>query len=82
MEHAQKLIQDAADQASKVGYVLDTALAGSAVAAWLLEIEQIIGAVGAGLIFLLALGTAVYRFLYWRAQARRAELEFNRDQSE
>ena len=65
-----------------VGYMLDTALAGGAVAAYVLQIEQLLGAIGAAAIFLLALGTALYRFLYWRARSKRADIELHRAEDE
>lgn len=63
---------DHADSAKAVaGWVGDVILGTGAVGAWLLEIEKAMGAVGALVIFVLALGTAVYRFQYWRSKARR-----------
>lgn len=61
------------------GWVGDAILGTSAVGAWLLEIEKVMGAVGAAIIFALALATAIYRFMYWRSKAKREQAAFERE---
>lgn len=48
------------------GFLVDGALLGAAPAAWLLDIEHLIGGVLAAIIGLSAVGASVYRMLYWR----------------
>ena len=50
------------------GSIIDGIWLSAPVAAYVLEIEKVTGGFIAGAIALLALGAAVYRFLYWRAR--------------
>jgi len=59
------------------GTVVDALWISAPFAAYLLEIEKVIGGVIAGIIALLALGAAIYRFIYWRARAKREQEAWN-----
>ena len=71
MQEAAQASQQGTDQYHAWwGYAVDALWLSAPVAAQLLEIEKIIGGFVAAIVALLALGTAVYRFIYWRAKAK------------
>ena len=59
------------------GSIIDGIWLSAPIAAYVLEIEKVIGGFIAGAIALLALGAAVYRFIYWRARAKREQEAWN-----
>lgn len=53
-----------------IGFMFDAILGSTALGAWLLDIEHVIGTTSAMIVFACAAVTAVARMIYWIRKAR------------
>lgn len=81
--HAAEAPPQIADQYQAwIGYAVDAAWLTAPVAAYMMEIERVLGVLIAAVIALAALGAACYRFQYWRAKAKREIAAMKREMGE